>query len=71
MGGYIVDFYCPNKRLIFEIDGGVHNNFESKKYDEIRDKYFKELDYIVLRFSNTEVEQNVNEVLKTIQNHIE
>jgi len=70
IGGYIVDFYCPKKRLIIEIDGEVHNNSETNKYDEIRDKYFKELYYIVLRFSNDRIEKVIDEVLKEIKNHL-
>src|SRR5262245_3529483 len=59
IGGYITDFYCPNYKLIIELDGEIHNSKEAKKYDEIRDNYFKELGIRVLRFSNEEVEQNI------------
>lgn len=52
IGGYILDFYCAEKRLIVEIDGEIHDNQEHRKYDELRDKYFRELDYKVLRFTN-------------------
>lgn len=70
VGGYIIDFYCPSKRLIIEIDGGVHLQKENREYDSIRNKFFKELDYLVLRFSNTQIEQNINEVLEIIKNNI-
>lgn len=38
--GYIADYYIPRLNLIFEIDGGYHNN--RKEYDEKRDKFIVE-----------------------------
>ncbi|KKT96755.1 MAG: Leucine-tRNA ligase [Parcubacteria group bacterium GW2011_GWA2_45_15] len=66
-GGYILDFYCAKKRLIIEIDGGIHESVSNKEYDEVRDKYFKELDYKVLRFKNNDVKNCLNEVVKKIK----
>lgn len=34
IGRYIVDFYCAKEKLIIELDGEVHNNPESERYDE-------------------------------------
>ena len=31
---YILDFYCTEKRLAIEIDGGQHNDQQSKIYDK-------------------------------------
>jgi very-short-patch-repair endonuclease len=69
IGGYIADFYCQKTKLIIELDGGIHNTVESKEYDKIRDKYFIELGYKVLRFKNIEVENNLGNVLSAIQAH--
>jgi len=66
IGGYILDFYCPQKKLIIELDGEIHNTKEAKEYDEVRDKYFKELDYKVLRFKNSEIESGIEKVLEEI-----
>jgi very-short-patch-repair endonuclease len=66
IGGYIADFYCQKAKLIIELDGGVHNTSEAKEYDRIRDKYFEELEYKVLRFSNQEVLEKTEEVLNKI-----
>ena len=65
-----MDFYCAEKRLIVEIDGEIHDNQEHRKYDELRDKYFRELDYKVLRFTNKQVDQDVGEVVKEIENNL-
>ena len=70
IGGYILDFYCSELRLIIEIDGASHNTQEAKGYDENRDRYFKELGYITVRFLNTEIENNLKEVLNKIKKYI-
>lgn len=70
IGGYILDFYCAKKRLIIELDGGVHDAKEAKEYDEVRDKFFRELGYTTLRFSNSEVEKDLEEVLNRIQDFL-
>ncbi len=31
---YIVDFYCPQKQLVIEIDGGIHDTADQKDHDE-------------------------------------
>ena len=65
-GGYILDFYCKEKKLIVEIDGGIHRTKEAGQYDQARDKYFTGLGYKVLRFSNSEVEKSIDMVLTKI-----
>ena len=30
---FIADFYCPEKKLVIEIDGGIHSNSIQKEYD--------------------------------------
>lgn len=47
IGGYILDFYCIEKKVIIEIDGEIHNKTEAKEYDEIRDKFFIDLGFYV------------------------
>src|SRR5882724_7446261 len=43
IGGYIVDFYCPTKKLIVELDGSQHLTKDSLEYDTNRSKYFEGL----------------------------
>jgi type I restriction enzyme, R subunit len=52
---YIVDFYCPEIRLIIEVDGEVHNRPEQAKWDNIRDKRLRKLGYKMLRVPNGDV----------------
>ncbi|OHB15860.1 MAG: hypothetical protein A2431_01205 [Candidatus Zambryskibacteria bacterium RIFOXYC1_FULL_39_10] len=70
VGGYILDFYCAKKKLIIELDGEIHNTKDAKEYDEVRDKFFKELGYKTLRFLNREVENNINKVLEKIRSFL-
>ncbi|MFA5937045.1 MAG: endonuclease domain-containing protein [Candidatus Paceibacterota bacterium] len=66
IGGYIVDFYCPSKKLVIEVDGPKHFEKESLEYDKIRTDYFKGLDINVLRFTNVEINTTMNEVINRI-----
>jgi very-short-patch-repair endonuclease len=72
IGNYIVDFIAPSIHLVIEIDGGGH--FEKGKYvekDRIREAYLKQQNFSILRFTNTEVMQNINGVFANIYNYIE
>ena len=62
---FIVDFYCPGAKLVIEVDGGVHNT--QKEYDQERDRLLYDLGYHVVRFKNSEIENNLDAVLSTIQ----
>lgn len=64
ISGYIVDFYCPGKRLVIEIDGGQH--IQNKEYDKNRTKLFNDLDIKVIRFWNSEIEKDIDTVLNKI-----
>jgi very-short-patch-repair endonuclease len=46
---YIADFYCASARLVIEVDGQEHQNFEQKEYDVWRSKVLKSYDIEVLR----------------------
>ena len=63
---YIVDFYCASEKLIIELDGGHHQEVETFENDKIRDTRLQQLNYNVLRFSNKEVFENLETVLKVI-----
>jgi very-short-patch-repair endonuclease len=64
IGNYIVDFYCPEKRVVIELDGSQH--IENKK-DILRDQVLKSLDCKVLRFWNNEINNNMEGVVLLIQ----
>ena len=66
IGSYIVDFYCFEKKVIIELDGGQHYSPEGKDKDEKRDKFLKEQGYIVLRYADNDVNNNFEGVCQMI-----
>lgn len=71
IGGYILDFYCAEKKLIIELDGEVHDTTEAKEYDAVRDKLLSDLGYKTLRFLNTEIDKNIGSILVKIRQNIQ
>lgn len=70
IGPFIVDFYCPVRKLIIEIDGFIHDKAAIKEDDLKRQKIIEDLGFVFLRFSNKEVLDNVDHVLEKIKNII-
>ncbi|CAM3863720.1 endonuclease domain-containing protein [Rheinheimera salexigens] len=70
IAGYIADFYCAKAKLVIEIDGEIHNSIEAKQYDAIRDQVMLSLGLTVLRFTNSQVEASLVEVLAQIKNNL-
>jgi very-short-patch-repair endonuclease len=64
VGPYIVDFICPEKNLVIEVDGGQHA--ENEELDLQRSAYLNKMGYRVFRFWNNEVLQETEAVLETI-----
>ena len=64
---FVVDFYCASKKLIIEVDGGIHNLLEIKEYDEFREGVLKRAGYKIIRFENQEVEDDLDQVLIKIK----
>ncbi len=67
--GFIVDFYCHSLGLVIEIDGKIHE--KQIEYDRDRDKILSTKDLHILRFTNKQVTENIESVLKTICEKIE
>jgi leucyl-tRNA synthetase/ASC-1-like (ASCH) protein len=66
---FIVDFVCLEKKVILEIDGGVHDS--QKERDQERTAILEALGFSVLRFSNDEVKNSIQSVLKTIESELQ
>jgi very-short-patch-repair endonuclease len=63
---YIVDLVCLKANLVIEIDGSSHDS--RRLYDQQRDAYLKNLDYEVMRFTNEDVRQNLENVVLMVLN---
>ncbi len=71
IGQFIVDFYCHEAKLVIEIDGSIHDSDENKEHDENRTYELEKSGLKVIRFKNEEITDNIDEVLKILQNEIE
>jgi very-short-patch-repair endonuclease len=67
IGPYIADFYCPECRLIVELDGAVHEGPLETERDEARTTYLRELGIRVIRFENRAVFESLELVLNSIR----
>jgi very-short-patch-repair endonuclease len=69
IGYYIADFYCPEERLIIELDGRPHYTPDGRAKDKERDDHLELLNIKVIRFENKVVLNHLSEVLKSIKAH--
>ncbi len=66
IGSYIVDFYCPERNVVIEVDGDVHAIEAQQTKDLEREDYLRSLRLQVLRYTNDEVINNVDGVLEDL-----
>ena len=65
---YIVDFYCPDLKLVIEIDGICHAG--KQEYDLYQEKKLEKLGLKVLGFTDEEVKNGIEGVLCRIEEWI-
>jgi very-short-patch-repair endonuclease len=68
MGRYILDFYCAEKNLCIELDGGQHG--EALGYDHRRDEWLRAKGMRVLRFWNNQMLTETEAVLEVIYQNL-
>jgi len=64
---FIADFYCHTLKLVIEIDGEIHTIAENKEYDANRTYELMQYGIKVIRFTNQEIDTNIEKVLKQIK----
>lgn len=70
IGKYIADFYCNELKLVIEVDGAVHNSQDQREYDTSRTQELNEKGIVVIRFTNSEVENNLQNVLYRLKEFV-
>ncbi|MDD5437869.1 MAG: endonuclease domain-containing protein [Patescibacteria group bacterium] len=70
IGRYVLDFYCPEKRLAIELDGSQHLEQNQVEYDKERTEYLRSLNIQVIRFWNNQIFNEMNNVLEAITNEL-
>jgi adenine-specific DNA-methyltransferase len=68
VGHYILDFYCAEKKLCIELDGGQHAS--AGEYDQARSEYLAGNGIRVVRFWNNDVLQNLEGVVQELSRHL-
>ncbi|QYO64665.1 endonuclease domain-containing protein [Leptolyngbya sp. 7M] len=63
---FVVDFYAPDLKLAIEVDGGYHTQPETIPYDQERQQFLEAHGICIVRFSNEQIEQQLDEVLAAI-----
>lgn len=62
---FIADFYCHGARLVVEIDGDIHEG--QIEYDDGREAEIEKYDIKVIRVTNDEVINNMDNVVNKIK----
>ncbi|MDG4878444.1 endonuclease domain-containing protein [Mesorhizobium sp. WSM4935] len=66
IAGYIVDFACPQKKLVVEVDGSQHGEADAVAGDEARTARLEKEGWTVLRFWNDDVIRDIDNVCQHI-----
>lgn len=66
--GFIAEFYCGDRRLVVEIDGGIHET--QKDYDDMRETALKKNGLRIIRFSNQEVINSMDQVIQKLEDFV-
>ena len=67
---YILDFFCHELMLGIEIDGYSHNLIEVFEKDTIKNKRMNQLGITILRFSDEQVLNDMENVLRAVEHFI-
>ena len=70
IGRYILDFYCHECRLAVELDGGQHNDEETRSRDDRRSRFLREQGVRVVRFWNHDVLLQTDSVLESLWDEV-
>lgn len=65
---WVVDFYCPEQKLVIEVDGDVHESTQIA--DKHRDRFLMSMGMRVIRVKNEEIVDNIGEVVEKIKGYI-
>ena len=71
IGIYILDFYCHALKLVIEADGGIHTDEQVRQHDIERQQNLEVHGLKFLRFTNSEIENNIESVISVIKKYID
>ena len=71
IGHSIVDFYCHEKRLAIEVDGGIHQSLAIEEHDCYRQELLELYGINFFRCQADEVENDLTKVLERLCQYID
>ncbi len=70
LGRYIADFYCPQAKLVIELDGSQHYEGDGIEADVQRTKFLESYGLKVIRIPNNVITQNFQGVCEYIDKEV-
>jgi 5-methyltetrahydrofolate--homocysteine methyltransferase len=70
VGRYIADFICLRRCLVIEVDGLIHQLPDNQQSDAERTDALNALGFLVIRFTNKEIETKLDKVLEVISTRL-
>jgi very-short-patch-repair endonuclease len=67
IGRYVADFYCHERKLVVELDGGIHSDPSQQIHDQNRDAFLLSIGLRVLRIPNEELLHTPDKALERIR----
>jgi len=71
IGGYIVDFYCAEAKIVIELDGCQHYEDAGREKDVERTAFLENYGLSIIRIPNNEIKQNFRAVCEYIDLRVE
>jgi very-short-patch-repair endonuclease len=68
---YVADFYCHKFKLVIEVDGEIHDTEETREHDDGRTGHLEHFGIKVIRFTNKEVLENAELVIRQIRKYLD
>ena len=70
IGKFVADFYCHQRKMVIELDGGIHDDVGIKERDEGRTYELENFGLKIIRFTNEDIFENLDNVLNEIKTHL-
>ena len=67
IGNYIVDFFCLDRGVVIEVDGGSHD--AKIEYDSNRDSFLEGLGLVVIRIQAKDILHRLRDVMEMLNAH--
>lgn len=67
INNYVVDFYCPQLKLVVEVDGDVHYFKEKMRKDQVKDQRLKREDIKVVRIEVMDLEEDYESMIQYLE----